>query len=49
MEHQKILNLFNEISNSKFVTTKRNTVNDNSKANYGVGSEIIYNTEVFKV
>ena len=49
MEHQKILNLFNETSNSKFMTRKRNTVNDNSKTNYGVGSEITYNTEVFKV
>ena len=48
MEYQKILNLLNEASNSKFVTRKWNTVNDNSKANYDVGNEIIYNTEVLK-
>ena len=34
MEHQKILNLLNEASDSKFVTRKWNIVNDNSKANY---------------
>ena len=38
----------NEASNSKFVTRKWNIVIDNSKANYGVGSEITYNTEVSK-
>ena len=48
MEHQKILNLLNEASNSKFVTRKWNIVNDNSKANYEEGNEIIYNTEVSK-
>ena len=45
-EHQKILNLLNEANDSKFVIRKWNIVNDNSKANYGIGSEIIYNTEV---
>ena len=30
MEHQKKLNLLNEANNSKFVTRKRNTVNDNN-------------------
>ena len=30
------------------MTRKWNIVNDNSKTNYGVGSEIIYNTEVLK-
>ena len=44
MENQKILNLLNEANDSKFVTRKLNIVNDNSKANYNVGSVIIYNT-----
>ena len=48
MEHQKILNLLNEVNDSKFVTRKWNNVNDNSKANYGVGDEIIYNIKVLK-
>ena len=48
MEHQIKLNLLNEVNNSKFVTRKWNIVNDNSKANYDVGSEILYNTEVLK-
>ena len=30
------------------MTRKWNNVSDNSKANYGVGNEIIYNTEVLK-
>ena len=38
----------NEANDSKFVTRKWNIVNDNSKANYNVGNEIIYNTEVIK-
>ena len=48
MEHQKILNLLNEANGSRFVTRKWNTVNDQSNANYDVGNEIIYNTEVSK-
>ena len=48
MEHQKILNLLNKANDSKFVTRKRNIVNDNSKTNYDVGSETIYNTDVLK-
>ena len=48
MEHKKILNLLNESNDSKFVTRKWNIVNDNSNANYGVGNEITYNTEVSK-
>ena len=47
MEHQKILNLLNE-SNSKLVTRKWTILNDQSNANYDVGNEIIYNTEVLK-
>ena len=38
----------NEASDSKFVTGKWNIFNDNSKANYDVGNEIICNTEVLK-
>ena len=48
MKHQKILNLLNEASDSKFVTRKCNIVNDQSHANYDVGNEIIYNIEVLK-
>ena len=42
MEHQKISN------DSKFVTRKWNIANDHSNANYDVGNEIIYYTEVLK-
>ena len=48
MEHQKMLNLLNEASGSKFVTRKWNIVNDQSNANYYVGNEIIYNADVLK-
>ena len=34
MKHQKILNLLNEVGNSKFVTRKGNIVKDQSNANY---------------
>ena len=46
IKHQRILNLWNE--DSKFVTRKLNIVNDYSKANYDVGNEIVFNTEVLK-
>ena len=46
MEHQKLLNLLNEANEFKFVTRKWNIVSDNSKANYNIGNETIYNTEV---
>ena len=36
MEHQKILNVFNEANDSKFVTRKWNIANDESNANYDV-------------
>ena len=49
MKHQRILNLFNEAKNSKFVTRKWNIVNDNSKANYNVGNEMICSTEVLNL
>ena len=48
MEHQKILNLLNESSNSKFVTIKWNIVNDNSKAGCGVEKQNTYITKVLK-
>ena len=48
MEHQKMLHLLNEANNYKFVSRKWKSVNGNSKSNYGVGTEIIYNTEVLK-
>ena len=48
MDHQEILNLLNEVNDSKFVTRKWNIVNDNSKVNYEDGNEITYNTEVLK-
>ena len=48
MEHQKILNLLNDVNDFKFVTRKWNTVNDNSKANYDAGNENTYNTEVLE-
>ena len=41
MEHQKILNLFNDANNSNFVTRKWNIVNDLSNANYDVGNEVL--------
>ena len=48
MEHQNIPNFLNEASDSKFVTRDWNTVNDQSNADYSVGNEIIYSTEVLK-
>ena len=48
MEHQKLLNLFNEAGNSKFVTINWNIASDQSNANYSVGSKIIYSAEVPK-
>ena len=48
MEYSKVLNLLNEPSRYKFMTRKSNIANDQSNANYEVGNEIIYNTEVLK-
>ena len=48
MKHQKILNLLNEVRDSKFVNRQWNVVNDQSNPNYNVGNEIIYNTEILK-
>ena len=46
-EHHKIY-IWNEANYSKFVTRKWNIIDDSSKTNYGVGSEIIYVTEFLK-
>ena len=46
MEHQKILNLLNESSNSKCVTKKQNIFNNQSNRNCDAGNGIIYKTEV---
>ena len=43
MEHQKLLNLLNEASDSKFVTRKWNIVNDQSNVNYDARNEIVMN------
>ena len=48
MEHQKILNLLNEASDSKSVTRKCNIVNHQWNANYDIGNKVVYNTEVLK-
>ena len=48
MKHQKILNLLDEGNNSKFVIRKWNIAKDQPYANYSVGNEIMYNTEVLK-
>ena len=46
MEHQKTVNLLNEISGSKFVTKKWKIASDQLSKNYDLGSEVIYYTEV---
>ena len=48
MEHQKILNLFNESINSKFVIRTCNIINDQANANYSEGNKVKYSTEVLK-
>ena len=48
MEHQKILNLINEASDSKFATRKRNILNYQTNASHYVGNEITFNTVVLK-
>ena len=46
MEHQKILNLLNEVGSSKFVTGQGNVANDQSNVNYDMRNEIIHNTSI---
>ena len=48
MEHQKILNLLIEASDSTFVKRKSNIVCIHSNTNFAVGNEIIYNAEISK-
>ena len=48
MDYQTILMLLNEANDSKFAARKWNIVNVNSKLNYFVGHENIYNKEVLK-
>ena len=43
-----MLNLNNEINDSKFATRKWNNVIDNSKSSYDATNEITYNTEILK-
>ena len=48
MKYQKIMNLLNESSDSKFKTRDGNIVNDQSNANYKAGKKIIHSIEVLK-
>ena len=45
MNHEKILNLLNELNDSN-LSRKWNIINDQSNANYDVGNKIIYNREI---
>ena len=47
MEHKK-MNFLNKSSDSNLVTKNWNIANDQLNANYSVGNEIIYSTEVLK-
>ena len=47
MEHQKILNLLHESSDTKFVIIKWNIANDQSNANDSTLNKITYSSEVF--
>ena len=44
----EIQNLLNESSDSKFVTRNWDIANDQSNANYSLGNEIMYSTEVLE-
>ena len=46
MKHQKILNLLNETSASKFVTRKWNVAKGQWNRNHDSGNDVIYNTKV---
>ena len=48
MEHQKILNLLNEQTDSKLVTRKWNIANDQSNPNYDAVNKIMCNIKVLK-
>ena len=48
MEYRKILNLLNDENDCKFATRKWSILNDNWKANSGVGNETTYYKKVLK-
>ena len=48
IKHQKILNILNQAGDYKFVTRKKNIVNDGSNANYSLENEIFYSIETLK-
>ena len=48
MEQQKIANLLNEASDSKYMTRKWNILNDQSNGNYDSENGIIYKTVILK-
>ena len=48
MERQQILTLLNGAHNSRFAARKWSIVNDQWNADYDVGNEIIFNTDLFK-
>ena len=47
-ERSKIIKILNEANDFKFVISKWEIVNDNSKANYEEGNEITYNTKFLR-
>ena len=46
--HEKILNLLNQASDSKFVKSKWNNVDNQSNVNYELENRIIYKTNLLK-
>ena len=48
MESQKVTNLLNEASDSRFATRNWNIVNDQSRTSYSTGNEFINNTKLSK-
>ena len=51
MGHEKVLNLLNEASDSKFMTRRWNMVNDQSKKTYDVGNVVVskYQSLIFLI
>ena len=47
-QRSKIIKILNEANDFKFVISKWEIVNDNSKANYEEGNEITYNTKFLR-
>ena len=48
MGSKEILNLINEVNNSRCTIRKWNIINDQSTASYDIRNELIYNTAVLK-